>query len=154
MRKIRSKIKPVRDHWNEERIALEKGLMKKYGLKRKKELRAAEAILRSFRSQARALLIKADENRKRVLFEKLQTLNILSEPTLDNVLSLSLEDVLERRLQTVINKKGLAATVKQSRQMITHGRIYINSRRITFPSYLVRKVDEESIALSAKSDAK
>ncbi len=149
MRKIRSKVEPVRDHWNEEKIAAEKVLMKKYGLKRKKELRSAEAILRSFRSQARALLTKADENRKRVLFEKLQSLSILSEPTLDNVLSLSLEDVLERRLQTIINKKGMAKTVKQSRQMITHGRIYINSRRITFPSYLVRKAEEESIAISA-----
>lgn len=148
MRKIRSKIKPVIDHWNEERIASERALMGKYGLRRKKELRIAEAILRGFRSQAKELLTKADENRKQVLFGKLQALNILgAEQNLDDVLALALEDILERRLQTIINKKGFAKTVKQSRQMITHGRVYINSRKMTFPSYLVRKAEEDGITL-------
>ncbi len=152
MRKIRSKIKPVIDHWNEERIASERALMDKYGLRRKKELRIAEAVLRSFRSQAKQLLTKADENKKRVLFDKLQSLNMLGiDQNLDDVLSLSLEDILERRLQTVINKRGFAKTVKQSRQMITHGRVYINSRKITFPSYLVRKAEEDTIVLSGES---
>lgn len=149
MRKIRSKIKPVVDHWNEERIASERELMNKYGLRRKKELRIAESILRGFRNQAKQLLTKADENKKRTLFEKLQTLNILgADQNLDDVLALALEDVLERRLQTIINKKGFAKTVKQSRQMITHGRVYINSKKVTFPSYLVRKSEEDKIALS------
>ena len=155
MRKIRSKIKPVIDHWNEERIASERALMDKYGLRRKKELRIAEAILRGFRSQAKHLLTKADESKKRVLFDKLQSLNMLGvDQNLDDVLSLSLEDILERRLQTVINKKGFAKTVKQSRQMITHGRIYINSRKITFPSYLVRKAEEERIMVNGMGAAK
>ncbi|MBI4167330.1 MAG: 30S ribosomal protein S4 [Candidatus Aenigmarchaeota archaeon] len=152
MRKIRSKIKPVIDHWNEERIASERALMDKYGLRRKKELRIAEAVLRSFRNQAKQLLTKADESKKRVLFDKLQSLNMLgADQNLDDVLSLSLEDILERRLQTLINKKGFAKTVKQSRQMITHGRVYINSRKITFPSYLVRKAEEDTIVLSGES---
>lgn len=152
MRRIRSKIKPVISHWNEERIASEKALMDKYGLRRKKELRVAEAVLRGFRSQAKELLKRSDENRKRVLFEKLQSLNMLgADQNLDNVLALSLEDILERRLQTIINKKGFAKTVKQSRQMITHGKIYINSRKMTFPSYLVRKAEEDGIALAGGS---
>ncbi len=155
MRKIRSKIKPVVDHWNEERIASERELMNKYGLRRKKELRIAEAILRGFRSQAKHLLTKSDENKKRVLFEKLQSLNMLgSEQNLDDVLSLALEDILERRLQTIINKKGFAKTVKQSRQMITHGRVYINSRKMTFPSYLVRKAEEDTIIVNGLGAAK
>ncbi len=149
MRRIRTKIKPIVDHWNEERIAAERELMKKYGLKRKKELRIAEAILRGFRNQARQLLAKADENKKHTLFEKLQSLNILgADQNLDDVLALSLEDVLERRLQTLVNKKGFASTVKQARQMITHGRIRINARKITFPSYLVRKAEEDVITIS------
>ena len=149
MRRIRSKIKPVVDHWNEERLGSERALMDKYGLRRKKELRIAEAILRGFRSQAKQLLTKVDENRKQVLFGKLQSLNILgADQNLDDVLALALEDILERRLQTIINKKGFAKTVKQSRQMITHGRVYINSRKMTFPSYLVRKAEEDTIVLS------
>ncbi|MBI4177097.1 MAG: 30S ribosomal protein S4 [Candidatus Aenigmarchaeota archaeon] len=155
MRKIRSKIKPVIDHWNEERIASERALMNKYGLRRKKELRIAEAILRGFRSQAKQLLTKADETRKKVLFGKLQSLNMLgADQTLDDVLALSLENILERRLQTVVNKKGFAKTVKQSRQMITHGRVYISSRKMTFPSYLVRKAEEDTIIVNGLGEAK
>ncbi|MBI3413127.1 MAG: 30S ribosomal protein S4 [Candidatus Aenigmarchaeota archaeon] len=155
MRKIRSKIKPVIDHWNEERIASERELMNKYGLRRKKELRIAEAILRGFRNQAKQLLTKADENKKKVLFEKLQSLNVLGvDQNLDDVLSLALEDILERRLQTIVNKKGFAKTVKQSRQMITHGRVCINSHKITFPSYLVRKAEEDGIMLNVKGAQK
>ncbi len=149
MRRIRTKTKPVVDHWNEERLAAERELMKKYGLKRKKELRIAEAILRGFRNQARQLLTKADESKKHILFEKLQSLNILGvDQNLDDVLALSLEDVLERRLQTLVNKKGFASTAKQARQMITHGRVRINLRKITFPSYLVRKAEEDVITIS------
>ena len=155
MRKIRSKIKPIKNPWNEERITAEREIMKKYGLRRKKELRIAEAMLRGFRSQARKLMVKADENRKKILFEKLQSLNMLGDAqNLDDILALTPQDILNRRLQTIINNNGMAKTMKNSRQMIVHGRIYINSRKMTFPSYLVRKSEENNITIGSGSAPK
>jgi small subunit ribosomal protein S4 len=60
----------------------------------------------------------------------------------DDVLSLSVEDILERRLQTFVYKHGLAKTIMQARQLVTHGHIAVKNKIIDSPSYLV-KLDEE-----------
>ena len=51
---------------------------------------------------------------------------------------------MERRLQTVVLRKGLARTPHQARQLITHGHIAIGNNRVTIPSYTVTR-DEESL---------
>jgi small subunit ribosomal protein S4 len=58
---------------------------------------------------------------------------------------------LERRLQTVVYRKGLARTLKQARQFIVHGHIAINGRRFPFPSALVRREWEDKIGYYYKS---
>ena len=70
---------------------------------------------------------------------------------LDNVLDLTIEDILERRLQTIVFRKGLARTVSQSRQLITHGHITIDGRRVTVPGYIVLKEAEAQIVYSPES---
>ena len=70
---------------------------------------------------------------------------------LDNVLDLTIEDILERRLQTIVFRKGLARTIYQSRQLITHGHITIDGRRVTIPGYIVLKEDETKIVYSPES---
>ncbi len=50
--------------------------------------------------------------------------------------------MLERRLQTVAYRKGLAHTPKQARQFITHGHVTVNGQRVSVPSYKV-EIDEE-----------
>jgi len=139
--------------WEAERIKEEWELKKKYGLKNKREIWKAKSILRNFRSQARTLQARLRygdpqaEKQQKQLFGKLMRLGILDEgnATLDAILSLTVEDILRRRLQTVVYLKGLARTPKQARQFIVHGHIAINGRRITIPGYLVRREEEETV---------
>ena len=48
---------------------------------------------------------------------------------------------LERRLDNVVCRAGLAASRSQARQLITHGHIEVNGRGVTAPSQLVRAGD-------------
>lgn len=57
-------------------------------------------------------------------------------PTGSNLLSL-----LERRLDTVVYKSGLAATIWAARQLVVHGHILVNGKRIDLPSYQMNPGD-------------
>jgi len=90
--------------------------------------------------------------REKQLLDRLHRLGILAEESaLDDVLDLSLEDILERRLQTLVFHRGLAQSIHQSRQLITHGHIAIDGKRVSTPSYLVLKDEETKIAYAPKS---
>ena len=67
-------------------------------------------------------------------------------------MDLSITNILERRLQTIVFKKGLANTIKQARQLTTHGHIAINNKKITIPSYLL-SVDEEPMVSYAENSS-
>jgi small subunit ribosomal protein S4 len=75
----------------------------------------------------------------------------MENSTLENILTLSVEDLLERRLQTYIFRRGMASSMYQARQLITHGHIEINGRKVKAPSYKVKITDEESIDYSVSS---
>jgi small subunit ribosomal protein S4 len=84
--------------------------------------------------------------------DKLINLNILKKgATLDDVLALTIKDILERRLQTLVYKKGLANTPGHARQLISHGHIAIKGSKVTSPSYLVKKSEEKKIQFFAFS---
>ena len=68
-----------------------------------------------------------------------------SDLGLEDVLALETEDVLERRLQTQVHKKKLSNSLKHARQLIVHGHIAINDRRVTIPSYKVSLEEERGI---------
>ena len=68
-----------------------------------------------------------------------------SDLGLEDVLALGTEDVLERRLQTQVHKKKLSNSLKHARQLIVHGHIAINDRRVTIPSYMVSLEEERGI---------
>jgi small subunit ribosomal protein S4 len=86
------------------------------------------------------------------LLTRLKKLGILQETAvLDNVLDLSIEDLLERRLQTLIFRKNLVKTVHQSRQLITHGHITIGGRRVTVPGYVVSREEEKTLTYAPES---
>ena len=148
-RRLRKKYETPSHPWEEERIKRENELMKKYGLKNKREIWKAETILRKYRTQARKLLAKVGSEdpvyKRQVeqLMNHLIRMNLVKpDATLDDCLALTVEDILKRRLQTLVYLKGLAATPKQARQLVVHGHIAIRGRRVTVPSYMVR-VDEE-----------
>jgi small subunit ribosomal protein S4 len=62
---------------------------------------------------------------------------------LDDILNLKIEDILERRLQTVVMKRSSLKSPYQARQIVVHGHVSIGNRKINLPGYLVKK-DEES----------
>ena len=131
------------------RLKMESEIKSAYGLKSKREIWKAHTTLRNYRQQARRLLaLHTDQGMKesKEIIEKLKRLNILKEgATLDDILGLKVEDFLERRLQTVVYKRGMANTQKQARQFIIHGNIAVNGRKITSPSYVVTTGETEKI---------
>lgn len=52
---------------------------------------------------------------------------------------------LERRLDNVVYRAGMAPTRKQARQMVSHGHFLLNGRRVTIPSLEVKKGDSVSV---------
>ena len=151
--------------WQGERIKAEVEVVRAFGLKNKTEVWKAETILRNLRKQSRDLqarLRTGDEQAKieaDALLAKCGRLGYLPVGSnLNDILALKDEDVLSRRLQTIVYEKGLASTIKQARQMITHarqmithGHIFMNGHRVTVPGYLVTRAEESSIEFNPAS---
>lgn len=147
----RKRFSKPRQLWQTERIERETKITSKYGLKNRRELWKMEGLIKNFRRRARrlgALKTTQAEVEKRQLLERLSTLNMLKkDANLDDVLALNIEDMLERRLQTMVQRKGLANTPKQARQFVVHGHITVGGNKVTSPSYLVKTVEEKNIKL-------
>jgi small subunit ribosomal protein S4 len=134
-------------------MAEERKLLAKYGLKNKRELWKAQSILRRFRGQARELqarLRAAEPQAERetaLLLARLTRLGVLSagSPTIDDVLALTTEDVLQRRFEWIVFSRGLAPTPLAARKWIVHGHLSIGDHRVTRPGYLVPSASEGSI---------
>lgn len=137
--------------WQAARMEPEVELVKRYGLRNKREVWKAHSELKRYRELARKLLaestkgkledhVKSDiEN----ILNRLKRNGILkTEAVLDDILSLDVNNFLERRLQTQVHKQGLARTPKQARQFIVHGHIAVGGKKITIPGYLVMRNDE------------
>ncbi len=67
----------------------------------------------------------------------------LSVKSIADILALTVDMILDRRLQTVVHKKGLAQTTKHARQLIVHKKVLVAGNVMNKPSYLI-PVDEES----------
>ena len=154
----RKRYSTPRHPWEKERIDSDRQVVAKYGLKNKRELWKAEAILSSYRAQARTLQAKVRyndpiaEKQFQLLLKKLDKLSLLSEgATLDDILALNIENILDRRLQTLVYQLNMATTMKQARQLITHGHIKVGDHIVTIPSIAVLKGQEDSITYSEKS---
>ncbi|MEM2020939.1 MAG: 30S ribosomal protein S4 [Zestosphaera sp.] len=148
-RKSRRKWERPGHPWIKERLTEEMELVGKYGLRSKRELWLTQAFLRRIRNKAKSLLSLPPEDRvvkERELVRKLYRLGLLmkEESTIDDVLGLTVEDVLQRRLQTLVSRKGLARSIHEARQLVVHGHIAIGGRRVTSPGYIVSR-DEEQI---------
>ncbi len=137
----------------------ERKLLEKYGLKNKRELWKAQSILRGFRRQARDLQarLRAGEGQAQrettLLLDRLVRLGVLTSasPTNDDVLALSTEDLLRRRLEWIVFTKSFAPTPRGARQVIVHGHVAIGDHRVTRPGYLVRSAEEGQISYSPQS---
>jgi small subunit ribosomal protein S4 len=154
-KKQRKKYETPRFRWRKDILQEELKLLGQYGLRNKHELWRHKTMLSKTRGIARSLIGKTPEERTKMeneLLARLKKLGVLDETAvLDNVLDLSIEDLLERRLQTIVFRKGLTRTIFQARQLITHGHVNIGNRRVTVPGYLVSKGEEEHVIYSPQS---
>lgn len=142
-KKIRRKYQPTKMMWNKQRIEEEHGLKRKYGLKNLRELWKATTEISKIRRNVREALAGRSAEGDRII-ARLARYDIVKQgATLDDLLVVSPEAILNRRLQSIVVSKGLAKTMNQSRQLITHGFIAIDGRRVSAPGYLVPK-DEDS----------
>lgn len=131
------------------RLERERKMRQDFGLRRKKEIWRAESMLRSFRQRARALQARRDEEKEKALFATVRRLGLPCKG-LDEVLEIRLEDMLARRLQTIVHRKGLAQTARQARQLIVHGHVSVGGRKVVWPSYIVGQGQDGSITLDPK----
>jgi small subunit ribosomal protein S4 len=154
-KKQRKKYDTPRFPWRTDIMQGELKLIGDYGLRNKHELWRHETLLSKFRGIARTLIGETPEERKKMedeLLVRLKKLGVLDETAvLDDVLDLTIEDILERRFETVVFRKGLAKTMQQSRQLIGHGHISIGNRRVTTPGYIVPRPEEGHITYTPKS---
>ena len=142
--------------WQKTRIEQERTLTHQYGLKSKKEIWKADTKVREMRRQARRLTAKANDQQaqkeKELLLGKLNRLGMLEQgAALEDILRMSPENILDRRLQTQVYLQGLASTVKQSRQLIIHGHISVEGAVNRVPGMLVTKTQEKNITYSPSS---
>lgn len=129
-----------------------------YGLKNKRELWKARTELSRVRHQARSLLALRQEEREQkepVLMNSLARIGLVKVgATLDDVLNLGINNLLSRRLQTLVQRRFSFKTPYQARQAIVHGHVTIGGRVITVPSYIVNVKEELTIELSPKFKAR
>lgn len=155
-RRIRRKYSGPGHPWQKSRLDEERELLKEYGLKNKKELWKMVSTFKKFTNQAKKLIAsitEQGEKEKDQLIGRLAKLGLLSsEARVEDVLSLNTKDFLERRLQTLVYRKGLAKTMKQARQFIVHEHIRVNSRKISSPCHLVTQGEEATIEFCNKSN--
>lgn len=141
--------------WSGDQLMQELQIVGTYGLRNKRELWKAQTELSRIRNQARALLALPHEVRHGKETELLRSLNRLGlvsdGATLDDVLNLKIEDLLERRLQSVIMRKGFVKTPYQARQAVVHGHVVISNRIVNIPSYIVRRDEDQGVAIRPDS---
>ncbi|MFW5983982.1 MAG: 30S ribosomal protein S4 [Halobacteria archaeon] len=131
------------------RIQDEHSLVDEYGLKNKEELWGAQSELRRYRREARNLLGEPEEavaDETEQLLGRLRRIGVLGEES-----TLDVTDLLERRLQTVVYRRGLANTVEQARQFVVHGHVAVGGQRVRVPSYTVDRDEENNVDFHGNS---
>lgn len=143
-RKHKGYSKPKRP-FDKVRIDEEAQITKEFGLKNKKEIWKADARVNSIRERAKKL-ISSNPQEQQALFSRLKKIGMKVDSIAD-VLALTKQDYLKRRLQTVLVEKRMATTAKSARQLITHKKVLVDGRVMNSPSYIVPVELEGKISL-------
>jgi small subunit ribosomal protein S4 len=137
------------------RLEEELKLLGAYGLRNKRELWRTRTELSTLRRRAREMLSMDPIERadaEGAMIKKLHSQGLVPERgTLEDILELAVQDLLERRLQTVIFRRGLAKSLFQSRQLITHGHIAVEGRKMKAPGHILTIHEEEKLDYSESS---
>jgi len=138
--------------WQKERIEAEKIILNDYGLRRKYEIWKMDFVLKKFLNRAKIIIGEStsqSELEKKQLLNRVYSMGLIKKDSnVEEVLNLTLKDILERRLQTLVHRKNIANTMLQARQFITHENIAIGNKKITSPSYLVSIEEEPHIKIT------
>lgn len=154
-KKHRKSYETPRHPWRRDQLEVELHLMGEYGLRNKRELWRYKTMLSEIRGIARSLLGASEAERARVEREylaKLSRMGVLAESaSIDEILDLDIRDLLERRLQTIVFRRGLAKSLHQARQLVSHGHIAVAGKVVSVPGYLVKRDEEQKLRYFAHS---
>lgn len=146
VKKLKKQFETPNEGWNEERMQEEVQLQEEYGLKNKEEVYKAQSRLRKLRREARSLVASENEKQKQELLTKANNLGLVKQNAeIEDILTLSVTDILNRRLQTAVSRKGYSETVNDARQKVVHGHVYVNGKKINIPGYLLTKEEEKKV---------
>ena len=154
-KKLKKKYISPAHPWIRTAIDENKIFKREYGLLKRKEILISSSFLKKYKDIAKKLIANytaQGEREKAQMMNKLQRYGLLHiGASLDDVLSIQLKDVLERRLQSLVLRKGMARSMEQARQFITHRHISIGNKEITSPSYMLTVEEESSLVFKPTS---
>ncbi|MHA1320260.1 MAG: 30S ribosomal protein S4 [Promethearchaeota archaeon] len=154
-RRLKKKFKKPKRPFEKERQAEELEFLGRFGLRNKREFWKMRTTLGNWRSLARKSRTMPQERAAEVqqtLINKLVKLGILGpDARFEDILLLTVEDILRRRLQSLVFEKGYAKTIYEARQFVVHGHIQVRGKKINAPSYIVKKEEEDMIGYTPSS---
>ncbi|KAL0358069.1 UNVERIFIED_CONTAM: 40S ribosomal protein S9-2 [Sesamum calycinum] len=124
----------------------------------KRELWRVQYVLSRIRNNARMLLTLDEKDPRRIfegeaLLRRMNRYGLLDESQnkLDYVLALTVENFLERRLQTLVFKAGMAKSIHHARVLIRQRHIRVGRQVVNVPSFMVRVDSQKHIDFSLTS---
>ncbi len=130
------------------RMDEENVLVKKFGLKNKREIWKAKSAVSKLRRRAKGLIGK-DIKEQQVFFDRLNKMG-MGIGDISDVLALTEENVFARRLQTFVVRKNLATTMKGARQLIVHKNVLVDGKIVNIPSFVVTLDLEDKLSLKER----
>merc|ERR1711896_126814 len=132
--------------------------LRNFSKKSKREIWRVRLALAKIRGIARTLPTKDEKDPKRMfegqaLMRRMIRYGILDEDKqrLDYVLGLKIENFMERRLQTLVFKRGLAKSIHHARVLIRQRHICVGRQIVNVPSFMVRVESQPHIEFSLNS---